>query len=386
MQVQKRIRQLLLIVLTPLLFVVGPVEAATLNVVAPSAYLLDTDTGQVLLSKNADEQRAMASTTKMVTALLVLEAGELNTLVTVSARADKEGGSSLGLYFGEIMSRDELLWGLLLKSGNDAAIALAESVSGSVEEFVEDMNVYAAEVGADSTHFANPNGMPDPEHYSTAKDLGVLAEQAMKHSEFRKIVATEKHTIPKTNKFEAREYENHNRLIGNYAYATGIKTGFTNNARHCLVSSATKDDINLVAIVLGGSSPQNVADESQRILEWGYSLYSNEVLVAQGEEVGAVSLEGVKDTLALVSGVTLEATIAEDSHLRRITAYTGDLAPPIAEGQEMGEVILMSGDKRVGAVSLLAEHEVKAPSFLSEIVAASTALFAGLFTWIGSIF
>lgn len=382
----KRIPLFLFLLFLPLFTFAWPADAAEPKVAAASVLMVDTSTGQVLYEKNADQQRAMASTTKMVTALLVLEAGNLDTLVAVSPRADVEGGSSIGLYPGEIISRKELLWGLLLKSGNDAAIALAESVSGSVEEFVSDMNGYADGVGADSTHFTNPNGMPDPDHYSTARDLAIFAKGSMKHPEFARIVGTEKHTSPATNKFEAREYESHNRLIANYRFATGIKTGFTNAAQHCLVSSATKDGIDLVLVVLGGSSPQSVADESEGLLEYGFSQYSSQELVTKGEEIGIVNLEGIEESLPLVSGVSLEASVAEGSHLRRIIAYTGDLVPPVTAGQTMGEVIIMSGDKRVGAVPLVAKYEVEAKSFFSRVAAVPVQLITGLISWIGSIF
>ena len=214
------------------------------QVSATAAIVAGGDVGQPLAGKNIHERLAMASTTKIMTALLVLERANLDDAVTISPTA-LVGGSSMGLQAGEVVTVEDLLWGLLLQSGNDAAVALAEHVAGSEANFVALMNERAVQLGLADTHFANPHGLDDPEHASSAYDLWVLAEAAMKFPVFQEIVASRSHVAA------GRTLLNINELLDRYPGADGVKTGTTQAAGQSLVASVTRDGHRSMAVVLG---------------------------------------------------------------------------------------------------------------------------------------
>jgi D-alanyl-D-alanine carboxypeptidase (penicillin-binding protein 5/6) len=211
---------------------------------AAAAVLADSDTGQPLLVLNPDQPRAMASTTKIMTALLALERSNLTDQVVVSPTA-LVGEASMGLQVGEMLTVEDLLWGLLLNSGNDAAVALAEHIAGSEAAFVALMNQRAAELGLRNTHFANPHGLDAPAHYSSARDLWRLAEAAMAYPKFREIVAAQAHTAA------GHPLWTQNELLGAYLGADGIKTGTTDQAGQSLVASVTRNGRRVIATILG---------------------------------------------------------------------------------------------------------------------------------------
>ena len=213
-------------------------------ITAAAAILAGGDGGEPLAEKNAHERRAMASTTKIMTALLVLEHGNLDDSVTISPTA-LVGGSSMGLQSGEVVTVEDLLWGLLLQSGNDAAVALAEHLAGSEAAFVDLMNERAAQLGLANTHFANPHGLDAPEHFSSAFDLWRLTEAAMQYPIFQEIVATQSHTTA------GRTLANINELLNRYPGADEVKTGTTEAAGQSLVASVTRDGHRSLAVVLG---------------------------------------------------------------------------------------------------------------------------------------
>lgn len=219
--------------------------------------------GQPVAGIHVHERRAMASTTKIMTALLVMERGNLADLVTVAPSA-LIGGSSMGLQAGEVLTVEDLLWGLLLQSGNDAAVALAEYLAGSEAAFVDLMNQRAAELGLADTHFANSHGLDDPEHYSSAYDLLLLAEEALKYPLFRQIVASRSADVA------GRTLVNINELLDAYPGADGVKTGTTQNAGQNLVASVTRDGNQSLAVVLG--SEDRYAD-AEAMFEHFYSTF-----------------------------------------------------------------------------------------------------------------
>jgi D-alanyl-D-alanine carboxypeptidase (penicillin-binding protein 5/6) len=241
----------------------------------PSYLLVDADTGDIICGKNIHEIRAPASTTKMMTALLALELGDPNDLVTFSYRADAEPGASLGVNEGEQIPLADLTCAMLVKSGNDAAVAIAEHIGGSVEGFCDLMNARAEQLGMRDTFFANPNGMPDDRHHSTAFDLSLLAREAMTHPEIREWTSM---TEVRFDQFGDREdvtFESTNHLLDLFPLCNGIKTGFTNAAGFCLVGSATWRDKTLIGIVLGcGRNEQ--WPQAIELFDYGFSLYDSE--------------------------------------------------------------------------------------------------------------
>ena len=241
----------------------------------PSYLLVDPDTGDIICGKNIHEIRAPASTTKMMTALLALELGDPNELVTFSNRADGEGGCSLGVNAGERIPLADLTCAMLVRSGNDAAIAVAEHIGGSVEGFSDLMNARAEQLGMRDTYFANPNGMPDDLHHSTAFDLSLLAREAMTHPEFREWTSMREVHFDRFGDREDVTFESTNHLLDVFPLCNGIKTGFTNAAGFCLVGSATWREKTLIAIVLGcGRNEQ--WPQAIELFDYGFSLYDSE--------------------------------------------------------------------------------------------------------------
>lgn len=241
-----------------LIFLLSFGAGAVPSVSARSAILIEANTGQVLFEKNADEELPMASVTKMMTALLVLErVPDLSELVTVSESAVRTEGSALYLKPGEQLSVSDLLYGLMLESGNDAANLLAEYVAGDNESFAALMTERARALGATHTVFQNPSGLPADGHYSTARDLALIAKAALQNETFRQIVSTERATIEATDQYGVRYLKNHNKLLNLYDGAIGVKTGFTKKAGRCLVSAAERNGIRLIAVTLNAGDDWN---------------------------------------------------------------------------------------------------------------------------------
>lgn len=225
----------------------------------------------MIIGKNEDIKSAMASTTKIMTTIVILEKADLNETVTVSAKAGGTGGSRLGLKRGDKASVRDLLYGLMLRSGNDAAVALAEHVGGSVKEFAELMNEKAIELGLTNTHFVTPHGLDDANHYTTALELAKLTDYAMNNETFSKIVGTKSITIYINN--QPRQINNTNELLGVLNGVVGVKTGFTNNAGRCLVTETKRNNMDIITIVLGADTKKDRTKDSVNLIEYTFSKY-----------------------------------------------------------------------------------------------------------------
>ena len=241
----------------------------------PSYLLMDPDTGEIICGHSIHEIRAPASITKIMTALLALELGNPDDPVTFSRRADVEDGASLGVVEGESVPLADLAYAMLVRSGNDGAVAVAEHIGGSVEGFCDLMNQRAAELGMRDTYFANPNGMPDDSHHSTAFDLALLAREAMTHPEFREWVASPEVHFDRFGEREDVTFEATNHLLDVYPLCNGIKTGFTNAAGFCIVASATWRDKTLIAVVLGCERDEQW-DQAIELFDYGFTLHDPE--------------------------------------------------------------------------------------------------------------
>ena len=225
----------------------------------------------MIIGKNEDVKSAMASTTKIMTIIVILEKSDLDETVTVSAKAGGTGGSRLGLKRGDKASVKDLLYGLMLRSGNDAAVALAEHVGGSVKEFAELMNEKAIELGLTNTHFVTPHGLDDANHYTTALELAKLTDYAMDNETFAKIVGTKSTTIYINN--QPRQINNTNELLGVLNGVVGVKTGFTNNAGRCLVTETKRNNMDIITIVLGADTKKDRTKDSVNLIEYTFSKY-----------------------------------------------------------------------------------------------------------------
>jgi serine-type D-Ala-D-Ala carboxypeptidase (penicillin-binding protein 5/6) len=271
MKIRKQIA--LFIAALTMLFSCIPDQAKAMDgVSAQSAILMEQHSGRILFEKDAHTKRRIASITKIMTAILAVESGKMDDMVTVSFRAVHTEGSSIYLKEGEKIKLRHLVYGLMLRSGNDAAVAIAEHVGGSVEGFVFLMNQKAAEIGMRNTHFANPHGLDDAEnHYSTAYDMALLMQYAMKNKEFRKISGTKVYRAPNPEEKWNRVWRNKNKLLTNlYEYCTGGKTGYTKRARRTLVTTASKDGLDLIAVTLDAPDDWN---DHIAMYEYGFNHY-----------------------------------------------------------------------------------------------------------------
>lgn len=231
---------------------------AAISVSAQSAVLMEQKSGRVLFEKDAHTKRRIASITKIMTAVLAIESGKMNQYVTVSDKATRAEGSSVYLKPGEKIKLTDLVYGLMLRSGNDTAVAIAEAVGGSVDGFSFLMNQKAREIGMFDSHFSNPHGLDDSKnHYSTAYDMALLMRYAMENSTFRKISGTKVYKTPNPTENWDREWKNKNRLLSKYKYCTGGKTGFTKLAKRTLVTTAKKGDMELIAVTLNDGDDWN---------------------------------------------------------------------------------------------------------------------------------
>lgn len=254
-------------------------EPATFPVSGQAAILMEQSSGRVLYSKNEHQPLKIASITKIMTAILAIESGKLDETVTVSKRAEGTEGSSLYLVAGEKLTLRDLVYGLMLRSGNDAAIAIAEHVGGSVEGFVFLMNEKAEEIGMSNTLFRNPHGLDtDEDHLSSAYDMALLTQYAMENEEYREISSTKDY---RSKGDKVRVFHNKNRLLTEkYSYSTGGKTGYTKLAKRTLVSTASKDGLDLIAVTL--NAPDDW-DDHMHMFNWGFDHYSLERLVSKGQ-------------------------------------------------------------------------------------------------------
>lgn len=239
---------------------------------AKHAIVLDRASNSVLFGKNENEKCKMASTTKIMTAIVVIEKSNLNEIVTISKKAASVGGSRLGLSTNDKISIENLLYGLLLRSGNDAAVALAEYVGGSVENFANMMNDKASTLGLESTHFVTPHGLDNENHYTTAYELALITNYALKNDVFSKIVKTKNYTI--TINDDLKQLQNTNELLDALTGVYGVKTGFTNGANRCLVTSCKRNDLDIICVVLGCDTKKDRTLDSIKLINYIFDNYS----------------------------------------------------------------------------------------------------------------
>lgn len=346
-------------------------------IAAAAAILVDPSTGMVLYEKNADEKRYPASTTKIMTAMIVLEHAELTDMVTAIEEdfaTIEPGSSNANLQVGETSSVHDLLYCLMLPSANEAATMLARHVAGSLDAFVDMMNAKAQALGCTSTHFANPNGLHNDNHYTTARDLMTIAAAAMQNETFAEIVNTAQKSLQPTNvhtngqKIFTTNLLTLRRTDANfYRYCKGIKTGFTSAAGYCLVGTATKNDATLISVVLGcegtsGATSQSFP-ETKRLFEWGFNNFSQRTLVEEDVATAdiPVRLSTQTDHIVLLTGSELSAVVPNDLALEDLVIKQNlpeDLAAPITQGQKIGSLDVSYGDFHYGTVDLVAMNDV----------------------------
>lgn len=306
---------------------------------------MDAQTGRVLFEKDADRKSLIASTTKIMTALVVCEQCNVLDRMRIPKEAVGIEGSSMYLQEGEVLTVQELLYGLMLHSGNDAAVALAVYCGGTVEGFVEMMNDKARYLGLSDTHFANPNGLDHPDHYSTARDLAVLAAYAMENCVFARTVSTKTLTVGQ------RYMKNHNKLLWMVDGADGVKTGFTRAAGRVLVSSATRDGRRLVAVTI--HAPNDWQDH-QKLLEDGFEKYKTRQLIASGQQIGCrFVLDGAEKSVPILAAGDFFYPMMEGEQATVVLSQPEFSYAPVTAGAEAGFAYICIGGKSVGKVPVI---------------------------------
>ena len=327
--------------LAAVLFVPGKAGAVS----AQSAAVMDPISGRLLFDKNSSKQSLIASTTKIMTALLICERCNVLDQMQIPKEAVGIEGSSMYLREGEKLTLQELLYGLMLSSGNDAAVALALYCCGSIEEFANQMNDKARSLGMTQTHFANPNGLDAKDHYSTARDLATLAAFAMENPVFAQTVSTK--TITAGNRF----LRNHNKLLWLYPGADGVKTGYTKAAGRILVSSAERNRRRLVAVTI--NDPNDWHDHAT-LLDQGFSKYNLQRIVTVGDCVGYREIAGgTPSRVAVLAAENYVYSIAEEENPQLLLPGSGFIYAPVAEGADAGYAYVLISGKAVGKIPVV---------------------------------
>jgi D-alanyl-D-alanine carboxypeptidase (penicillin-binding protein 5/6) len=330
------------------------------DVTMKAGALVDGD-GRVLWSRHESERRAMASITKVMTAVVAMEHSDLTTMVTIPKASGQVGESTAFLRPGEKLPMDQVLQALLVKSGNDAAVAISRNVAGSDEAFVQMMNDKAAELGLKDTHFANAHGLDAPGHYTTAADLAVLGRYAMTKPRFREIVGMKSVVIGSGGRKET--LQSTDLLIGNYAGALGIKTGFTNQAGYSVLSAAQRGGLTLYAVVLGTASELQRFREARELLDWGFAHYRAQQLATAGTVVAEATVSDYLDRrvpAAISRDETVSVLDVSGPIVRTVTA--GTIAAPIKRGQTVGVATFTQAGRMIARVPLVATQDVKRPN------------------------
>lgn len=338
---------------TVLLFAaVCATEGSALEVSADSAALYDVQSGKFYYEKNADKQRGMASTTKIMTAIIALENCKLDEIVDVKYEYAAVEGSKMYLNPGEEVSVKELLYGLLLSSGNDAAKAIAGHISGSDEKFAELMNKKAEKLGLKSTSFENPSGLDGENHFTTAKELALIANYAMSIPQFRKIAAT------KSMKTESGRYlSNHNKMLKLYDGADGVKTGFTQKCGRCLVSSAEKNGRRLIAVTLNAPDDWN---DHTNMLNYGFSMFSPVWVCEENTQMGEAYIVS-RGNIGVAAKEALEIYLTDEEKQSLTYSIEGTqmVYPPVNQGDKYGRLSVRVDGKEIASTDLIYTETVQ---------------------------
>ena len=346
-----------------------------LKIYSDAVILIENQTGKTLYEKNSEQKMYPASTTKILTAILSIEKGNLNDKVTVSKTAIaqmKSGYTSAYLSEGEIISVEDLLKVLLINSANDASNVLAEYISGSIDSFVTLMNEKSKELGCTNTHFVTTNGLHDDNHYTTAKDLAIIARYCMQNETFRKIVSMKKCVIPATNKSEERIYKNTNDLINptsGYYYPSciGIKTGFTSEAKNCLISACSKNGLQVIAVVLGASITENHKSaryvDSKTLYDYTYSNYSIQNIAKASSVIETIEVKNATDEtksldLKLEKDLNVLVNNKDKENIKTEIVLKDNISAPIATNSVVGNITYIVGADKY-TINLLASHDVE---------------------------
>lgn len=340
------------------------------NINARAAIIYDRETKEIIWGKNENDKKSMASTTKIMTAIVVLENAKLTDIVTVSKRAASIGGSRLKISEGDKISVNDLLYGLMLKSGNDTAIALAEHIGGSVDEFVNLMNKKAVEIGLKNTHFTSPHGLDDVNHYTTAYELAMLTDYAMENETFCNIVNTKSATININGL--PRNINNTNELLGYMQGVNGVKTGFTNNAGRCLVTSCIRNSSQIITVVLGCDTKKQRTADSIKLIEYAFKNYTKinleEKIMKEFEDWKQININRIyinkakTKTMQLSLGKIDKKVIPikndEEENIKIQVNAINNYEAPVEENTKIGNLIVKKDDEIIETVDIICVKKI----------------------------
>lgn len=354
---------------------------------ARAAVIYDRKTKEIIWGKNENEKKAMASTTKIMTAIVVLEKGNLSDVVTISKKAANTGGSRLKINTNDKISVLDLLYGLMLRSGNDAAVALAEYVGGSIEGFAKLMNKKAIEIGLKNTHFVTPHGLDNIGHYTTAYELAVLTDYAMQNEKFSKIVNTKNTTISING--VTRNIYNTNELLGTINGVNGVKTGFTNNAGRCLVTSCTRNGNQIITVVLGCDAKKYRTSDSIKLIEYAFKNYTRvnieekvkiefekwkqingkRIYISKGEK-SDVNLE-----LKEITKKEIPVKIGEENNIQVEINAIYEYEAPLEKQSKIGNILIKKDEKIIESVDIVCLERTEKKNTLTYLKELIVAIF-----------
>ncbi len=343
-----------------------------LDISSKSAILMDVGTGQILYEKNAHDKLPPASVTKVMTMLLICEALDsgkikLDDKVQISENAASMGGSQIFLEPGETQDVNTLLKGIAVASANDGCVAMAEYIAGSVESFVDMMNKKAQELGMKDTHFANTNGLPVDNHYTSAHDIALMSRELLKHDIIHKYLTTWMDQVVVGKKQATIGLANTNKLIKHYNGATGVKTGFTQQAKYCLSASAKRGETHLVAATLGAETSPLRFKDATALLNYGFANYESTKLCAKNDNIATLTLDKAEyNKVNLVAKENLSVLLKKGSNkdfTRKVKVYDNPTLP-IKKGTVLGKVEIYKNKKLVGQVDLVSTKDINKASYL----------------------
>lgn len=355
-------------------------NAEELNINSRSAVIYDRVSKKVMWGKKENEIRAMASTTKIMTAIVVLENSNLNDIVTVSKKAANTGGSKLKINTGDKITVNDLLYGLMLKSGNDAAVALAEYVGGSIEGFAELMNKKAKELGLKNTNFVTPHGLDSDEHFTTAYELAILTDYALSNKKFAQIVNTKQATISING--NARVIVNTNELLGNLNGVDGVKTGFTGNAGRCLVTSCTRNGNQIITVVLGADTKKYRTSDSIKLIEYAFKNFERvnieEIVKKEFENwkqinekriyINKAKNQKIELNLKEIQNNIIPLKLGQQKDIKVEINCIYEYEAPVYKNTKIGNLVIKNKDEIIEVVDIVAKNTVEKNSVFDYLI------------------
>lgn len=353
-------------------------EKVDLNIKSKAVVLMDSSNGKVLYQKNMNDKLSLASVTKVMTILLILEAIDnkiinMSDMVTISDYASSMGGSQLYLEQGEMRSVEELLNAIIIESANDACAAMGEFIGGSIEKFILMMNEKAKSLGMKNTHFVNSNGLPADNHYSSAYDIALMTKEVCKYPDVFKISSTWQKTIKiGKNNDKERLLNNTNKLLKMNDNVDGLKTGYTADAGHCISATGKKGDLRLIAVVLNAPDSKTRFEEANKLLNYGFSNYKGTNIVTKGGEFGEIKInKGYEDNVKVVAKdnfTVLSGKNENEKYTTDIKLNSSVINAPVKEGQKVGVINIKEGSNVIGSVDLVLCKKVEKINMITYVL------------------